>query len=70
MWTDAGESVAFISTRRDALVFSMREVMGLSTEEICKKIGISTTNLHVILFRARLTLRTCMRKNWFGVSHE
>jgi len=57
-------------SRRDALVFSMREVMGLSSEEICKKIEISTTNLHVILFRARLSLRSCMSKNWFGGRHE
>ncbi len=57
-------------SKRDALVFSMREVMGLSSEEICKTIEISTTNLHVILFRARLSLRTCMSKNWFGGRHE
>lgn len=57
-------------SKRDALVFSMREVMGLSSEEICKKIEISTSNLHVILFRARLSLRTCMNKNWFGAPHE
>ena len=30
-------------SKRDALVFSMREVMGLSSEEICKKIELSTT---------------------------
>ena len=57
-------------SKRDALVFSMREVMGLSSEEICKTIEISTTNLHVILFRARLSLRNCMTKNWFGGRHE
>jgi len=57
-------------SKRDALVFSMREVMGLSSEEICKKIDISTTNLHVILFRARLSLRACMSKNWFGTQHD
>lgn len=54
---------------RHALVFSMREVMGISTEEICKKLEISTSNLHVILYRARLSLRTCMTKNWFGADH-
>lgn len=53
-------------SRRDALVFSMREVMGMPSDEICKKIEITTTNLHVILFRARLSLRTCLSKNWFG----
>jgi RNA polymerase sigma-70 factor (ECF subfamily) len=57
-------------SKRDALVFSMREVMGLSSEEICKKIEISTTNLHVILFRARLSLRSCIDKNWFGRRYE
>ncbi|MBE0624681.1 MAG: sigma-70 family RNA polymerase sigma factor [Burkholderiales bacterium] len=57
-------------SERDALVFSTREVMGLSSEEICKKFGISTTNLHVILFRARLSLRSCMSENWFKTNHE
>jgi RNA polymerase sigma-70 factor (ECF subfamily) len=57
-------------SKRDALVFSMREVMGLSSEEICKKIEITTTNLHVILFRARLSLRSCMSENWFGTEEE
>ncbi len=50
---------------RHALVFSMREVMDMSTEEICKRLEISTSNLHVILYRARLRLRACMTKNWF-----
>lgn len=55
---------------RHALVFSMREVMDMSSEEICKELDISATNLHVILYRARLSLRSCMTKNWFGVDHE
>ena len=54
---------------RHALVFSMREVMDLSTEEICKKLEISKSNLHVILYRARLSLRSCMTKNWFAGDH-
>lgn len=54
---------------RYGLVFSMREVMDLSSEEICKKLDISSSNLHVILFRARLRLRSCMSKNWFGADH-
>jgi RNA polymerase sigma-70 factor (ECF subfamily) len=57
-------------SQRDAQVFSMREVMGLSSEEICNKIEISTSNLHVILFRARLSLRTCLGEHWFGRQHE
>lgn len=54
---------------RHALAFSMREVMGMSSEEICKKLEISTSNLHVILYRARLSLQSCMTKNWFGGDH-
>ena len=54
---------------RHALVFSMREVMDLSTEEICKKLEISKSNLHVILYRARLSLQSCLAKNWFGSKH-
>ncbi len=57
-------------TRHDALVFSMREVMGPSAEEICKEIGISTTKLHVIPFRAKLSLRSCMSKNRFEARRD
>ena len=53
-------------SERDASVFAMREVEGLSSEEICSKMNISMTNLHVILFRARTSLRACMSKNWLG----
>jgi RNA polymerase sigma-70 factor (ECF subfamily) len=54
---------------KHAMVFSMREVVGLSTEEICKNLELTTSNLHVILYRARLSLRACMTKNWFGAEH-
>ncbi|MEX0638235.1 MAG: sigma-70 family RNA polymerase sigma factor [Burkholderiales bacterium] len=54
---------------RHALVFSMREVMDLSTEDICKNLEISKSNLHVILYRARQSLRSCMTKNWFAGDH-
>jgi RNA polymerase sigma-70 factor, ECF subfamily len=58
-----------VMPERHALVFSMREVLDLSADEICKKLGLTTSNLHVILFRARQSLRACMTKNWFGVGH-
>jgi RNA polymerase sigma-70 factor (ECF subfamily) len=49
-----------------ARVFAMRELMGLSTEDICKELGISPTNCWVILYRARMALRECLELNWFG----
>lgn len=51
---------------RTARVFVMREVMELSTEEICKELGITTTNCWVLLHRARLSLRGCLETKWFG----
>lgn len=51
---------------KTARAFMMREVMGLETEEICKALEISSTNCWVVLHRARMRLRECLDKNWFG----
>jgi RNA polymerase sigma-70 factor (ECF subfamily) len=54
-----------------ARVFMMREVMDLTTEEICKELKITANNLWVILYRARMALRMCLEQNWFsGQSSE
>jgi RNA polymerase sigma-70 factor (ECF subfamily) len=47
-------------------VFFKREVLGEDTEVICKDEGITPSNCWVILHRARLSLRGCLEKNWFG----
>ncbi len=49
-------------------VFLMREWLELSSEEICKELNLSATNLYVQLHRARLRLRECLELNWFGNS--
>jgi RNA polymerase sigma-70 factor (ECF subfamily) len=49
-----------------ARVFVMREVMELDTEEICKELTITANNLWVILYRARMSLRECLERNWFA----
>ena len=49
-----------------ARVFMMREWLELPTEEICKELGLTATNLYVQLHRARLRLRECLELNWFG----
>lgn len=46
-------------------VFMMREWLDLDTEEICKELQISATNLWVLLHRARLRLRECLDLRWF-----
>ena len=47
-------------------VFLMREWLEMSSEEICKELRLTQTNLYVQLHRARLRLRECLEVNWFG----
>ena len=51
---------------KQQIVFRMREVSGDDSEAICKSCEITSTNLHVLLHRARLALRKCLDINWFG----
>ena len=44
--------------------FHMKSVEGRSSEEICKILGVSATNLGVLLFRSRNKLRECLEKKW------
>lgn len=48
-----------------ARCFMMREFIGLDSTEICKELALSTTNLHVLLHRARLSLQNCLDTRWF-----
>lgn len=47
-------------------VFLLRELMGLSIEEICNELDLSATNCSVLLHRARMRLRSCLESNWFA----
>jgi RNA polymerase sigma-70 factor (ECF subfamily) len=49
-----------------AAVFTMREVDGVESKEICRTLNISESNLWVMLHRARMALRRCLETNWFG----
>ncbi|MGM9426140.1 sigma-70 family RNA polymerase sigma factor [Hydrogenophaga sp. MI9] len=49
-------------------LFLMREWLELSSEEICKELDLTPTNLYVQLHRARLRLRECLELNWFARS--
>ena len=50
----------------DELNDNLREVVGMETEEICKELGISSTNCWVLLYRARLGLQQCLDGRWRG----
>lgn len=53
---------------RVAQVFVLRELEEMSTAEICKQLAVSSTNCWVMLHRARLQLRRCLERTWFGRS--
>ena len=55
--------------QRQAEAFMMREIDGLSTEEICKVLNISATNSWVMLYRARMWLRRCLENSWLSTEH-
>ncbi|MDW7709266.1 MAG: sigma-70 family RNA polymerase sigma factor [Deferrisomatales bacterium] len=58
-----------LSPRRASL-FVLRELEGLSTEELCKEFATTPTNIWVLLHRARLALRACLERSGFGGGKE
>ena len=47
-------------------VFVLREIDGVTSDDICKDLGVSANNLWVMLHRARMGLRRCLEVHWFG----
>lgn len=47
-------------------VFAFRDLDGLTGEEICKILSLTSSNLWVLTHRARHSLRDCLTHNWFG----
>ena len=52
--------------KKYAMVFRMKTIQEVDTEVICKELGISSSNLWVIIHRARMQLRKCLEDNWFN----
>ncbi len=63
---EAFEMCSKLMPEKTARVFVMREVMDLTTEEICKEMSITATHCWVMLHRARLSLKACLDIKWFG----
>lgn len=51
--------------KKQAMVFSMKTIQGISTEDICNELGINPSNLWVMIHRARTALMDCLNQNWF-----
>jgi RNA polymerase sigma-70 factor (ECF subfamily) len=47
-------------------VFTLCELEGLDGAEACKVLGVSSSNVWVLLHRARLRLRECLETQWFS----
>ena len=45
-------------------VFTMKLVDEESSENVCKELSVSPSNLWVIIHRAKVNLRACLQKNW------
>jgi RNA polymerase sigma-70 factor (ECF subfamily) len=60
------EACLDVLPEKTARVFSMRELLGLDTDEICKELNITATNCWVVLHRARQKLRVCLDQHWFS----
>ena len=50
---------------RTGQVFLMREHLGVDTKEICKELGLTSTHVWVLLYRARQALRECLQMTGF-----
>lgn len=48
-----------------ARAFTMRELFGMETREICRELSITESNFRVLMYRARMALRACLESNWF-----
>lgn len=49
-----------------AMVFRMKTIENMETEDVCKELNITSSNLWVIIHRARTQLRRCLEVNWFN----
>lgn len=68
-WRVFEDCLAGVPTR-SAEAFFLREVDGLTAEEVCKVLDVSPSNLWVSLHRARMRLRLCLEMQWFNRKPE
>ncbi|WP_273569071.1 sigma-70 family RNA polymerase sigma factor [Maribacter halichondriae] len=53
--------------KKQSMVFTMKTIRGMSTEDICKELDINPSNLWVMIHRARTALMGCLNQNWFKI---
>ncbi len=55
---------------RQAQAFALTELEGLDTDDLCKVLSVTSSNVWVLLHRARLRLRECLEQRWFDAGKE
>jgi RNA polymerase sigma-70 factor (ECF subfamily) len=63
---DALEQCLGALPARLSAVFVLYEMEEMPADDICRELGITPTNLWVMLHRARKRLRLCLEQRWFG----
>lgn len=53
-----------------ARVFMMREILDFDAREIQQKCGLQANHYHVLMHRARETLRQCLQIKWFNYAGD
>lgn len=48
------------------IIFTMRVIDGMSTDDVCKELSVTSSNFWVMMHRARSFLRRCFEINWFA----
>lgn len=51
--------------KKMAATFALKEIEDFTTDEICKELDITPSNLWVLMHRAKVQLRDCLEKTWF-----
>ena len=51
-------------------VFTLRYLDETASEVLCQDLGLTESNLWVVLHRARLRMWGCLSRNWFGEEQE
>ncbi len=62
-WRELNDCIGGLP-QKQADVFTLRELEEHSSDQICKDLELSSSNLWVLLHRARLRLAQCLKNKW------
>jgi RNA polymerase sigma-70 factor (ECF subfamily) len=49
-------------------IFMLREFEEMNTDDLCRQLSITASNCWVMLYRARMQLRSCLEDKWFDIA--